>query len=142
MSVHLSDEQLIAHLYGVEPEDTHLESCEECHARLFQMQANRATAEAGLEEAVGFDFLAAQRRKIYARLSDRSGWWSGAHVRRWASAGATVLVLGGGLLLYEERRQQATENRVSDAQLAQQVSSMAQDFEPQPTAPLQALFEE
>ncbi len=57
-------------------------------------------------------------------------------------AAATVLVLGGALLVYEETRQQAMQNPVSDAQLAQQVSSMAQDSEPQPTAPLQALFEE
>lgn len=142
VSGHWTDEQLVAHLYGVEGGEGHFESCPECRARLSQLQANRAGTEAGFEDAVSFDFLAAQRRKIYARLTERGSWWSRVQIRRWASAAATVLVLGGGLLVYEERREQAAHNRLSDAQLAQQVSSMAQDSEPQPTAPLQALFEE
>jgi hypothetical protein len=46
-------------------------------------------------------------------------------------------------LFYEQKHQRDLANdRVSDAQLAQDVSRMAQDSEPQPTAPLQALFEE
>ena len=64
-------------------------------------------------------------------------------MRRWASAAATLLVLGGGLMVYEEHHEQAVMNdKISDAQLAAQVSSMALDSEPQSTAPLQALFEE
>lgn len=142
MSGHWTDDRLIAYLYGAEPEDAHLEKCAECRMRAAQMQANRRAVEAVSEEEVSFDFLAAQRRKIYARLTDGGSWWSRAQARRWAAAAATVLVIGGGLLVYEETEQQAMASKVSDVQLAQQVSSMAQDSEPQPTAPLQALFEE
>jgi anti-sigma factor RsiW len=142
VSGHWTDDRLIAHLYGVEPEDAHFENCVECKTRLARMEANRRALDRSAEEEVSFDFLAAQRRKIYARLTDHGHNWHGS-VRRWAAAAATVLVMGGGLLVYEEMQQQSTvKNKVSDAQLAQEVSSMTQDSEPQPTAPLQALFEE
>ena len=109
------------------------------------MQASRHAIEAlhSPDAQVSFDALAAQRRQIYARLSKRQSWWMGSHFRRWASAVATVLVLGGGLMVYEETRPQPVANEtISDAQLAQEVSGMAQDSEPPSTAPLQALFEE
>lgn len=108
------------------------------------MQANRRNIEAAeSSQDVSFEFLAAQRRRIYSKVTQPVRWWSHFEVRRWVSAAATLLAVGGGLLLYEENhRQQLMDNKVSDAQLAQEVSSMAQDSEPQPTAPLQKLFEE
>lgn len=142
MSGHWTDERLIAYLYGVEPEDGHFEKCAECHARLADMQANRRTVDASSEEEVSFDFLAGQRRKIYARLTEPGSAWQRRSIRRWAAAAATLLVIGGGLLIYEETQQGTVGNNVSDAQLAQQVSSMTQDSESQATAPLEALFEE
>ena len=145
VSGHWTDEQLIEYLYGVGPEGSHLDTCRDCHERLSAMQARRQAMELNLpsHEEAGFQFLAAQRRKIYARLTERSSWWSEFQLRRWASAAAMALVLGGGLVVYEENhRHQLLENKVSDAQLAQDVSLMAQDSEPQPTAPLQALFDE
>ncbi len=145
LSGHWTDEQLIEYLYGVGPEESHLNDCRDCQARLSSMQAKRRSVEfsPASDREVRFDFLAAQRRKIYARLTESAPWWSGLQPRRLASAAAAVLVLGGGVLFYEENhRQQMMENKVSDAQLAQQVSSMADEAEAQPTAPLQALFEE
>lgn len=142
MSGHWTDDQLIAYVYGLGPEDEHFEKCAECQVRLAAMQANRQSVDASSEEEAGFDFLAAQRRKIYARLTERAPAWQHRSIRRWAAAAAVVFVMAGGLLVYEDTRQATVENNVSDAQLAQQVSSMTQDSEPQPTAPLQALFEE
>jgi hypothetical protein len=63
-------------------------------------------------------------------------------LRRWVSAAATVLVLGGSVFFYEQRQARVTENHVTDAELAQDVSLMSLDSEPPATAPLQALFEE
>jgi hypothetical protein len=143
VSGHWTDQQLIEHLYGVGAEDRHLNGCAECQGRLNSMQARRQAVDRTAPEGdVSFDFLAAQRRKIYARLTEPRRFWSQGQLRRWASAAATILVLGGGLLVYEDHKQQSMDNKISDAQLAQEVSSMAQESEPQPTAPLQALFEE
>ena len=143
VSGHWTDEQLIEHLYGVGADARHLHACADCQARLSSMQARRQAVEMNsADENSSFEFLAAQRRQIYARLTKPRHFWSQAQLRRWASAAGTILVLGGGFLIYEDHRQQVMDNKVSDAQLAQEVSSMAQESEPQPTAPLQVLFEE
>lgn len=143
MSGHWTDDRLIDRLYGIAPKDAHLESCLECQARLSQMRANRRAVDAALQENVSAEFLAAQRRQIYARLTEREGWFGRGQVRRFASAAAAVLVVAGGLLFYQgSRHSRVSETKMSDAQLAQEVSRMAEDFEPQATAPLQALFEE
>ena len=143
VSGHWTDDQLITHLYGVGPADDHLQECAACRSRLAAMKTNRETVERASsgEGEVGLRFLAAQRRQIYARLEQPAPWWSGTNMRRVASAGATLLMLGGGLVVYEQHHEeQIVNDRISDAQLAAQVSNMAQDSEPQSTAPLQALF--
>jgi hypothetical protein len=145
LSGHWTDEQLIEHLYGIGPEGNHIEECEACHERLLAMLAARrlAESESSPSEQVSFDFLAAQRRSIYARVEQIPGWRIGLQLRRWAAAGAMVVLLGGGFFLYEQNQhQQALQNKVTDAQLVQEVSQMAQDSEPSPTAPLRGLFDE
>jgi hypothetical protein len=148
VSGHWTDDQLIEHLYGLNAEHPHLDAghldaCADCQTRLSSMLARRQAVESNSsEEEPGFEFLAAQRRKIYARLTEPRHFWSDSRLRRWASAAVTVAVLGGGFLIYEDHRQQVMDNKISDAQLAQEVSSMAQESEPGPTAPLQVLFDE
>ncbi len=148
---HWTDDQLIAHLYGVGPDNQqHLNVCGDCKTRLSRMQSVRQNWTA---EEVSPDLLAAQRRSIYGRLTKSETWfaetwfaetWFAAlHWRRWASAGAVSLLLGAGVVWYQEHEtQQIYDDTLSDAQLAQDVSTMAQNTEAQPTAPLQALFEE
>lgn len=151
VSGHWTDDRLIEYLYGLEGQDAHFEACGECQARLAQMRAARRAIEGAAQEGAepsedaSFEFLAAQRRRIYARLGEGGNWWRGkghANIRRWVSAGAALLVVSGGLLLYEQTRERGSENRISDAQLAQEVSSMAQASEPRATAPLEVLFEQ
>ena len=143
---HWTDEQLIASLYGAGPEDGHhLLQCAGCRERLSILQANRETLEREASDALDADFafLAAQRRRIYARLAEPVHPWAGLlSVRRWASAAAMLLVLGSGFVAIEQYRHEQAESRISDAQLAQEMSSMSQDLESQPVAPLQGLFEE
>ena len=139
-SDHWTDDQLIAHLYGVGPENRHLDLCADCTARLACM---RGLNQSWVSEEVSPDLLAAQRRSIYAKLAEPEKWFSAMHWKRWASAGAASVLLGAGVVLYQEHEtQQIYDNALSDAQLAQDVSTMAQNTEAQPTAPLQALFEE
>lgn len=140
---HLNDDELIASLYDASPPDAHLASCAECQARVATMRAHRLAVEADAAEEISFDFLAAQRRSIYAQLTESSGWSPRLRFRAWASAAVGVLVLAGGLFIYEQKQAPpVSDAAISDAQLAQQVSNMAQDPEPSSTAPLQALFEE
>jgi len=144
MSGHWTDEQLIAHHYGVGPENDHLARCICCQQRLITLQSNRQELELAHAPAdeVSFDFLAAQRRNIYRQLSDHTSW-ARVQMRRLASAAATVLILGGGLFVYEQKhRGQIAGDKVSDVQLAQEMSQLSQSVEPESTAPLQALFTE
>ena len=140
---HWTDEQLIASLYGVGPENGHLRECASCQERLSALGANRQVLERKANDAedVSFTFLAAQRRRIYARLTKPLRPWSGLSARRWASATATLLVLGSGFVMIEQYRHELAERVISDAQLAQEVSSMTESLEAQPVAPLQGLFE-
>ena len=145
LSGHWTDEQLIEHLYGIGPDSRHLEECDECRRRWSAMIAARRAVEPETmaNEEVPSDFLAAQRRSIYARIDRGQGWPSRLNAHRWAAVGAMLALLGGGAALYEQsRQQQTTPNRVTDAQLAQEVSQIASDSEPLPTAPLEALFDE
>jgi hypothetical protein len=108
-----------------------------------QRQAIEADLNAPGHEEASYDFLMAQRRRIYAKLSQPANWWTGISVSRWAPAAAALLVLAGGVVVYDQRSRQVTVNRhMSDAQLAQDVSCMAADSDPPSTAPLRALFEE
>jgi hypothetical protein len=140
---HWTEEELIAHLYGIGPEDGHISNCAECAHRLQTMQSGRIECDSVYPEAdqVSFEFLAAQRRKIYQRMAEPLGReWR----RRFAPALAASLVLVGGLFLYEEQRpaQSPAVVKASDTQLVEDVGRVAMNPEPPPVAPLRALFEE
>jgi hypothetical protein len=138
-SGHWTDDQLIDHLYGLGPNDGHLSNCGECSTRLQTMQARRRQVSA--DEVVSDSFLAAQRRSIYARLSKPQRWWHEFSMMKVAAAAAMVLVLGGTAAVYENHQRELAESR-ADAQLAQDVSQMSFESEPQATAPLKGLFVE
>ncbi len=139
-SGHWTDDELIAHLYGVGPDDHHLSNCRECRSRLSGFERRQQELRSG---DVSAELLASQRRRIYARLTAPAPWSARWQARRWASVAAIAIVLGGSALFYEEHRQQQAANSVlSDAQLAQDVSLLSQNSEAQPTGPLQALFDE
>ncbi len=135
---HWTDEQLIAHLYGLGPEDEHLNACAACRARIAEMQANRISFEGNHSEDVGFGLLARQRRAIYAGLSKPRSVFA---LPRWTSAVAMVAVAAAAVIVIEERRQ-ASPTPISDAQLVDEVGKMAQDPTPAAVAPMEALFEE
>ena len=138
-AAHWTDEELIDHLYGVGPVDGHLDQCEHCHSRLSAMEGRRQ--EFSIEETVSDSFLAAQRRAIYARLSEPHRWWQDIPARRWAAVVTMVAVMAGSAALFEGHRRELAASR-ADAQLAQDVSQMSAESEPQATAPLQGLFVE
>jgi hypothetical protein len=139
-SGHWTDDQLIAHLYGVGPDDQHLPGCQLCQSRLSGLKKRQQELRS---EDVSSELLASQRRRIYARLTAPVHWSARWQVRRWASVAAVAAVLGGSALFYEEHeQQQAAARSLSDAQLAQDVSLLSQNSEAEPTGPLEALFDE
>ena len=137
---HWTDDQLVAHLYGVGPEDGHLQDCAACRLRIAKMQSNRKSFEALREadEGVTFEFLARQRRAIYARLDGKR---SALGMRRWTSVVAMVAAAVGAIIVIEERRQ-VDDRQISDAQLVEEVSRMAQDTTPTSVVPMEGLFQE
>jgi hypothetical protein len=84
MKKHLTTDELVDKLYGVGA-DGHLNECEECSERFGQLRERREMVTQPLEAS--YEFLAAQRRDIYARLRF---WWLPANLciirrRRWPS---------------------------------------------------------
>ena len=85
---HLTIDELVDRLYGVGASD-HLDDCGECSKRFQQLRERREmSAEPGL---ASHEFLAAQRRNIYARMGEkpqaRMKWVpalaAAAFLRRW-----------------------------------------------------------
>ena len=152
---HLSEDVLIDALYGIAgPEaEAHTRRCPDCATRLSEREQKRAIAcETG---EVSSEFLTAQRRKIYQRLSQDPS--EAAQPRSgmrlvWAPALAAACALVVGIFVYHPRPDTrpaagvkvAVEAAVeaNDTQLFTDVFSMEQSLEPNASAPVRALFED
>jgi hypothetical protein len=136
MNMHLNDDQLLDRLYGLAAHP-HMESCPDCAARYREFERRKGElAEPG---PVSTDFLALQRRKIYARLDERPHWGL-----KWAPALAAGCAIAIGLLVYRPTAAPtpASHPEAGDAQLFSEVYSMEQSTEPRAAAPIHALFED
>jgi hypothetical protein len=152
---HWTDEQLIEYLYGIGPvsaskEGAHMEGCEECSDRLGAMQLSRSRVETrGTEEELSMEALLVQRRAIYRKLEGHAGWRMALRFQKWAPAACALLMLGGGFAVWEHRtawpqqsQEQIERANISDEQLADETSQIANDVAPDAAAPLRALFED
>lgn len=167
MNPHLSQDELLDQMYGVGAKEAHLRECGECSGRMQALLATKARLRAetpalqsNADATVSDEFLAAQRRSIYARL-DRD---AAMHVR-WVPALAFAGLLAMGLILYRPHAQYGpahstdTTARVelnaraevneavnvgvnNDAQLVSDLYSMEDSVEPLAAAPIHGLFEE
>ncbi|HEY4361636.1 MAG TPA: hypothetical protein VGN17_11725 [Bryobacteraceae bacterium] len=153
---HLNDDQLLDRFYGLSSSGenahthSHVDQCPECAGRLAAMELRRtdSAAETGASgRPISHDFLAQQRRAIYARIEQP------ANIRaRWAPALAAATLLAVGVLMYHPRvpskpvahRTPAPVARpeLSQEQLFSDVFSMEQASEPRAAAPIRALFED
>jgi hypothetical protein len=133
MNRHLSDDDLLDQLYGLGENNAHLESCGDCARRWSELQERRARLAAA--ENVSFDLLAAQRRKIYARLGKRPGG-----SMKWVPAVAAAGLLAIAALVY--RPPAPVRPNPADADLFSDVYSMEQSTEPAAAAPIHGLFED
>ncbi len=148
---HVSDDALVDRLYGLSRDDdeTHLAGCADCARRWEEMR--RVKARMTGPEPASHEFLAAQRRRIYARLGEQpqTGWIKGA----WAPALAATALLAIGIAVYRPvvfhgaghvtgSAQTTTRADADDAQLFADVYSMEQSSEPSVAAPIHTLFED
>ena len=142
MNRHLDHDELLGRLYhGIGEEAArHLAICAECSARLEELERRRG--ESAMFPEVSSEFLAAQRRAIYARLDEHRGF-----SLRWTPALVAVFLLAIGIFLYEPPARAphsgATAPRVeqNDDQFFSDLYSIEQRIEPQAAAPIHALFE-
>jgi hypothetical protein len=153
MKEHISKDQLMAQLYGLESHDSHLSDCVECRAQYEALVTRKVQLTA--REEVSSDFLAAQRRAVYERMGERP------HTMRvWVPAFATAALVVLALVAHNPRESEssAVENQavvkqtnikqaveISDSQLFSDVVSFEQAMdqsEPRAIAPIHGLFEE
>jgi hypothetical protein len=146
---HLSSDELLDRLYGLGEAEgkasLHLQECAGCADRLRAFEQRQAETAASPE--VSSEFLAAQRRGIYARLEDGPQLHS-----RWAPALAAAFALAVGLFwVYPahharpqvpNRPAPAARTEITDEQLFSDVYSMEQSDEPRAAVPMHALFED
>jgi hypothetical protein len=139
-SGHLNNDELIGRLYGVTraDDDSHLENCGACASRQSELAQKRAELiTAAQPVTVSSEFLAAQRRRIYARLGQppRSRM-------RWVPAFAAACLLAVGVFVYRPAAVPIQHPEAADAQLFSEVYSMAQSTEPLAAEPIHALLED
>ena len=121
-------------LYGLKEADAHSGECGECRAEMERLQ--QARREIVREPEVSADFLAAQRRGIYARLEEAPR--RNFHAWRWVLSTAMLLALVFGLTL---PRWHKTAPPISDEQLFSDLAAMEQSAEPKAIQPMHRLFE-
>jgi hypothetical protein len=136
LSHHLSSDELVNLVYGVGASG-HINDCCECSDRLEQLRERRVMAADALP--VSHEFLAAQRRNIYARMGERP-----QARMKWVPALAAACLVAVGVFSYHPAQvavPEAAETHV-DAQLFADVYSMEQSMEPIAAQPIHALFEQ
>jgi anti-sigma factor RsiW len=156
LSSHWTDDQLIAYLYGIlsggeqDSGHSHLDGCEECRCRLEAMQAVRSSLEREhvVETDLHPDLLAMQRRSIYASIDRNPGRIWQFRLRHWAVSACCFVVVTTGAWIWQHPSDlkqrgmlELQTARVTDEQLVEDASEVAERAEPKAAAPLQALFE-
>lgn len=131
---HLTADELIGRLYGLGSAE-HLNTCAECTGRLEKLSAVRAAAAAPVDAP--HEFLAAQRRNIYARMGARpQARW------KWAPAmAAAVFLIAAGVMSHWPQASVAKQE-IDEVQLYSDVYSMEQSMEPIAAKPIAAIFDQ
>ena len=136
---HLSNDAVLDAIYGIASQDAeeHLRACPHCAARVSEWKQRQASA--ARTGALSNEFLAAQRREIYQRLSGKP-----SRVRVWAPVLAAACALAVGVFVYHpgSEPKPVANAEVNDSQLFTEVFSMEQAPEPSAAASVRVMFEE
>ncbi len=139
MTIHLTDQQLVDRLYGIEGAGLagHLEACPECQARWNRVIQRREVAAS--VEPVAAEFFQQQRREIQDRIAKPSSVFE-----MWVPA-TIALVLGLGLVMTRPGPKPvnlAPEETaaVVEANWFEDTYSAGRQLEPSATSPIRRLF--
>ncbi len=141
---HWSDDELIGRLYGVGPEDNHLDDCAECGERSKALAASRrGVVMKARDIAIDPASLLRQRMRVMDRIEHSTGGFLSWRAVT-AFAGATAMVLG--FLVYHPRQPKpvvaVTQTASSDAQFFSEIYSEVEQTEPRAMKPMRQLFQE
>jgi hypothetical protein len=140
---HLSEDELLDRLYGLGPEDNHLNVCAECGERWQALLARRRAVvdQAGSSVEVDSVQLSRQRAAVMDRIQhSKTRFLSWRTVTAFAGAAAMVL----GFVVYHPQRPRATpvQTASSDSQFFSEIYSEMEQTEPRAVKPIRRLFQE
>lgn len=135
---HWTENEFTDWLYGLKSDAAHLEECPDCRAMADSLE--RRKAEAVRPPEISSDFLAAQRRSVYARLDQPARHWAQS---RWMLTLATlILVVVASFGLLRPRQSPAPLASPADEKLFSDLASIEQSNEPRAIKPIESLFEQ
>ncbi len=134
---HWTDDELIARLYGVGPEDGHIDTCEDCARRLSAIKVVREGVLNSTPD-VSEAFLAAQRRAVMERAH---GGNHGSWVFSLTPALSALALVLLAFLLSRPAPPPQPSLASSETQLFAEVYEEIQTAEPSAVAPIYGLFE-
>src|SRR5580692_2656945 len=134
MNKHLTIDELVDRLYCVGSAD-HLYECDECSERFRQLQDRKEMAAE--TTPASYDFLAAQRRNIYARMGEKP-----QARMKWVPALAAAACLLAAVSFVHRPGPEPVKQEIVDPQLFADVYSMEQSMEPLAAKPIDALFDQ
>lgn len=141
---HLTDDQLIDRLYGMDPAgDAHLDVCPECASRWETLQEKRGQIVGQVPQGV---LWSEQRRQILERVEGgpEPSWnWR----RAWAPVLLTSVVLAAGVWIYRpasppQPSPVAAAVDTVEAGWFEETYSVMQPDEPRAAGPIRVLFEQ
>jgi hypothetical protein len=142
-SKHPSEDELLDRLYGVGPEDDHLNVCAECEGRWQALLASRRAVlnQAGSSVEVDSVQLSRQRAAVMDRIEHSNTRFLSRRVVT-AFAGAAAMVLG--FVVYHPQHPKATpvQTASSDSQFFSEIYSEMEQTEPRAVKPIHRLFQE
>lgn len=134
---HWSDEEMVARLCGVGPENDHLSMCDSCARRWDAIRCRYESLRPPRIE-VSREFLAAQRRAVHARLREKRHPFPRVLVPV-----IVTLLLAAIVIVYKPAHEQPpAKTTISDSQLFEDVFSRISDPAPRSVGPIRSLFEE
>ncbi len=135
---HYSDDDLVARLFGLGSDDSHLAECEECTRRWNQIRARNGFRRPA-EIEVPAELLAVQRRAIYARVEHKTRRLP----LRWLPLPAVaLLVMVMVLTVFKPAPHKPPKDVISDDQALQDVFTVGSKTESTGLKPVESLFEE